>query len=45
MWLREEVEAKRIPHLKASNKLLFDRETVLRVLVERARRGGPDHAA
>jgi hypothetical protein len=36
-WLRAEAEAGRIPHLKADKVLLFDAETVERVLVERAR--------
>lgn len=36
-WLREEAEAGRIPHLKAGPRLLFDPETVERVLLERAR--------
>jgi len=37
-WLRAEAEAGRIPHLKAVNSLLFDAETVERVLLERARK-------
>lgn len=37
-WLRAEAEAGRIPHLKAGNSLLFDAETVERVLLERARK-------
>jgi hypothetical protein len=43
-WLREEAEADRIPHLKAGKALLFDHEAVERVLLDRARQGGPDHA-
>lgn len=38
-WLRDEAEAGRIPHLKAGQRLLFDPETVERVLLERARQG------
>ena len=45
-WLRAEAEAGRVPCLKADNALLFDPETVERVLWERARRGGgPTNAA
>lgn len=36
-WLRNEAEAGRVPHLKAGNRLLFDPETVERLLLERAR--------
>lgn len=45
-WLRDEAEAGRIPHLKAGDRLLFDPETVERVLLERARqdREGADDA-
>jgi hypothetical protein len=39
-WLREEAEAGRVPHLKAGKALLFDPETVERVLLERAKREG-----
>ncbi len=38
-WLREEAEAGRIPHLKAGRTLLFEPETVERVLIARAKRG------
>jgi hypothetical protein len=41
-WLRDEAGAGRIPHLKAGKALLFDPETVERVLRERARREGGD---
>ncbi len=40
-WLREEAEAGRIPHLKADTALLFDRELVERLLLERARQTSP----
>jgi hypothetical protein len=40
LWLRAEAEAGRLPCLKAGRVLLFDPETVERVLVERARQGG-----
>jgi hypothetical protein len=39
-WLRAEAEAGRIPHLKADKVLLFDPETVERILLARARKGG-----
>ena len=35
-WLREEAENGRVPHLRAGRHLLFDPETVERVLLERA---------
>ncbi len=35
-WLRSEAEAGRVPHLKAGKQLLFDAETVQRILRERA---------
>ena len=38
-WLRAEAEAGRIPHVRAEQVLLFDPETVERVLLERARGG------
>jgi len=37
-WLRQEAEAGRIPHLRAGDAYLFDRDTVIRVLSERAKR-------
>lgn len=37
-WLREEAAAGRIPHLQADRAILFDPDTVERVLVERAQR-------
>lgn len=36
-WLRAEAEAGRIPHLRADRALLFDPETVQRILLEHAR--------
>ena len=36
-WLRSEVEAGRIPCVRAERQRLFDPETVKRVLLERAR--------
>jgi len=36
-WLRQEAEARRVPCLRADKALLFDRDTVERVLLERAR--------
>jgi hypothetical protein len=44
-WLRAEAEAGRIPHLRADTALLFDLETVEKVLLERARTGGAVHAS
>lgn len=35
-WLRAEAEAGRLPHLKAGTRLLFDADTVARVLRDRA---------
>ena len=35
-WLRAEAEAGRIPHVQAERVLLFDPETVERVLLKRA---------
>ncbi len=37
-WLKAEAEAGRLPHVQAERVLLFDPETVEKVLVERARR-------
>ncbi|MFH1268867.1 MAG: DNA-binding protein [Planctomycetota bacterium] len=36
-WLRQEAEAGRVPCLKADKALLFDPDTVERVLLERAK--------
>ena len=35
-WLRQEARAGRLPHLQAGRQILFDPESVNRVLVERA---------
>jgi hypothetical protein len=35
-WLREEAASGRIPHLEAGRTVLFDPDTVERVLLERA---------
>jgi hypothetical protein len=43
-WLRQEAEAGRVPHLRAGKAILFDLETVERVLLERARREGVEAA-
>ena len=43
-WLRQEAERGSIPHLKAGKRLLFDLETVARLLSERARGEGAAHA-
>jgi hypothetical protein len=44
-WLSAEADARRVPHLKADNVLLFGPETVERVLLDRARRKGVKHAS
>lgn len=44
-WLRAEAESGRIPHLKAGNVLLFDPETVERLIAERVRGAGPKGAS
>ena len=36
-WLRSEVDAKRLPAVLAEKQILFDPETVERLLLERAR--------
>jgi hypothetical protein len=41
-WLRGEAEAGRIPHLKAGSRLLFDAQTIERLLLERARQEAAD---
>lgn len=37
IWLRDEADAGRIPCLRAGRRILFDRETVERILLDRAR--------
>lgn len=44
-WLKAEAEAGRIPHVQAERVLLFDPETVERVLLERARRTSESEVA
>jgi hypothetical protein len=39
-WLRDEALAGRVPHLRAGRVLLFDLQTLERVLLERAGREG-----
>lgn len=39
-WLRAEADAGRIPHLKAGRALVFEPETVERIIAERAQREG-----
>ena len=41
-WLKAEADAGRVPHVRAERAYLFDPESVERVLVDRARDGGPD---
>lgn len=38
-WLRAEAEAGRLPHIKAGKTILFDAETVRKLLLERAKKG------
>ena len=38
-WLRNEAESGRVPYLKADRRLLFDPETIERLLLERASAG------
>ena len=38
-WLKAEADAGRIPHLKAENTYLFDEQSVVDVLVKRAKEG------
>ncbi len=37
-WLRSAADSGRLPHLRAGDTYLFDRETVVRILSERAKR-------
>lgn len=37
-WIRQEAEAKRLPHVKAGRRLLFNPDAVEHVLAERAAR-------
>lgn len=39
-WLRAEAERGALPHLKADRGMLFDRATVERLLIERAKHEG-----
>lgn len=39
-WLKVEAEAGRVPHLKVSRRLLFNVDTVERVLLERTEAAG-----
>ena len=43
-WLREEAEAGRLPHLKAGRQILFDADTVIGNLRERAAGKAVSHA-
>ncbi|MEK6676613.1 MAG: hypothetical protein AABZ47_13295 [Planctomycetota bacterium] len=42
LWLRLEVEAGRIPHLRAGRQFLFHPTTVERILTERAAQALPE---
>ena len=37
-WLREEAEAGKLPHLKAGERYLFEVNTVVSILVQRAKK-------
>ena len=39
-WLRAEANRGALPHVKTDTGMLFDRETVVRLLAERAKREG-----
>jgi len=39
-WLRAAAERGALPHVKADRGMLFDRETVERLLIERAKHEG-----
>ena len=41
-WLRDEAKAGRVPYLKVGRRILFDPETVERVLVERLQNDPPE---
>lgn len=43
-WLRAEAERGALPHVKTDRGMLFDRTTVERLLIERARREGVPRA-
>ena len=40
MWLRAEAERGVLPHIRTDRGMLFDRETVERLLIERAKHEG-----
>ncbi len=39
-WLRAEADGGRLPHVRTDTGMLFDRETVERILAERAKSEG-----
>lgn len=43
-WLRAEAERGALPHVKTDRGMLFDRATVERLLIERAKREGVSRA-
>lgn len=43
-WLRAEAERGALPHVKTDRGMLFDRATVERLLIERAKREGVPNA-
>lgn len=42
-WLRAEAERGALPHVKTDRGMLFDRATVERLLIERAKHEGATH--
>lgn len=42
-WLRAEADRGAFPHVKADRGMLFDRATVERLLIDRAKREGVSH--
>ena len=42
-WLRTEALEGRLPHVKAGTAILFDPETIERILLERAQEKGNKH--
>ena len=44
LWLRAEAEAGRVPHLRTGSGMLFDSETIERILSDRARQEGMSDA-
>lgn len=39
-WLKAEADAGRLPHLRVKNRYRFDHDAIVRILAERASKGG-----